>query len=141
MEHVLVDTGFWFAMFDPRDQNYPEVQETAELLENARILLPWPTLYETLRTKFVKNWKALNRFELFLKKPNIGYLDDIPYREAALELSFTSSLRKEPSRPLSMVDCLIRLIIEDVNIKIDYLATFNVPDFIDVCGKCRVEIL
>ncbi len=136
-----MDTGFWFAMFDPRDQYYSEIQEKADLLETARILLPWPTLYETLRTKFVKNGKALNRFELFLKRPNIGYLDDIPYREAALELSFDASLRKEPSRPLSMVDCLIRLIIEDANIKVDYLATFNESDFIDVCDKYRVEIL
>jgi len=67
------------------------------------------------------------------------YIDDDIYKNEALDLSIESSLRKE--RPLSMVDCLLRLIIDDPNVKIDYLLTFNQPDFIDACRKNRVEIL
>ena len=44
-------------------------------------------------------------------------------------------------RPLSMVDCLIRLMIEDVNVKLHYLATFNHRDFLDVCAARRIEII
>ena len=40
-----------------------------------------------------------------------------------------------------MVDCLIRLLIEDVNTRVNYLATFNERDFIDVCVRHRVEFL
>jgi len=40
-----------------------------------------------------------------------------------------------------MVDCLLRLILDDTNVKIDYLATFNKGDFIDICRKKRVAII
>lgn len=139
MEYVLADTGLWYAMFDARDAHYEQARKAAEWLEAYQIILPWPTLYETLRTRLVRNKKALQKFEVFLKRPNISYLDDIPYRDAALELSFESSLRQD--RPLSMVDWLIRLIIEDANVKVNYLATFNPPDFIDVCARYQVEMI
>ena len=138
MEYVLADTGVWYAMFDSRDQYYAEAIEKIEYLEIFQIVLPWPTVYETLRTRFVRNRLALQEFSNFLKRPNIIYLDDTDYRKDAFELSLESSLRR--GRPLSMVDCLIRLILSDVNTKIDYLATFNPADFIDVCHKRRIEI-
>ena len=110
-----------------------------EYLEISYLVLPWPTLYETLRTRLSRNRKALQQFELYLKRPNITFLDDEPYREKAIDLCFSSSLHV--NRPLSMVDCLIRLILEDINIKINYLATFNINDFIDICLKRRITIL
>ena len=87
----------------------------------------------------MKNSMALKRFETFLKSPAAIYLDDEPYRDAAFELSFESSLRRK--RPLSMVDCVIRLMIDDVNVKLHYLATFNHQDFLDVCAARRIEII
>ena len=56
-----------------------------------------------------------------------------------MELALESSLKGR--RPLSMVDCLIRLLLDDANTRIDYLATFNVRDFGDVCRNNGVEIL
>src|ERR1700736_593397 len=82
---------------------------------------------------------ALRQFELFLKSAGIKYLDDTPFRRAAFDLALESSLRSR--RPLSMVDCLIRLLLEDVNTRINYLATFNRQDFIDVCNRYRVEFI
>jgi hypothetical protein len=102
-------------------------------------VIPWPTVYETLRTRFVRNRSGLQLFEIFLKTHPIVYIDDDIYKNEALDLSIESSLRK--GRPLSMVDCLLRLIIDDPNVKIDYLLTFNQPDFVDACRKNRVEIL
>ena len=61
MEFVLADTGVWYAMFDSRDPHYAEGKEKAERLSLFQIVLPWPTLYETLRTRFVRNgvnWPA-----------------------------------------------------------------------------------
>ncbi len=139
MEHALADTGFWYALFDHRDQHYREAGEIAELLDAVQIVIPWPSLYETLRTKLVRNTAQLQRFEHFLKSRHIVYLDDNHYRDAAFELALESSLRK--GRPLSMVDCLIRLIIDDRNINIRYLFTYNRADFIDVCNKHRVELI
>jgi predicted nucleic acid-binding protein len=139
MQYALADTGLWYAMFDQHDQYHSQAKGKVEILDASRIVLPWPTLFETLRTRFVRNTVALGRFERFLKTPNIIYLDDSPFRHAAMELALESSLRQK--RPLSMVDCLIRLLIEDVNTRIGYLATFNVRDFADVCRINGVEII
>jgi|SRR5580698_8347964 predicted nucleic acid-binding protein len=105
MPYALADTGLWYAMFDPRDQYHAQARGKAEILNTLRIVLPWPTLYETLRTRLVRNAAALARFERFLKTPDVIYLDDSAFRQAALELALESSLRQR--RPLSMVDCLI----------------------------------
>jgi predicted nucleic acid-binding protein len=139
MEYALADTCLWYAVFDRRDPYHGEARGKADVLSPFQIVLPWPTLYETLRTRFVRNGLALGQFERFLKRPNIAYLDDSPFRHAAFELALESSLRR--GRPLSMVDCLIRLLLEDVNIRIKYLATFNDRDFIDVCIRRGIEII
>jgi hypothetical protein len=78
-------------------------------------------------------------FEKRLKSPRVRFLDDTPYRDSALSLSLDSSLRGH--RPLSMVDSVIRLMLDDVNVKIRYLATFNDGDFFDVCASRRIELL
>jgi hypothetical protein len=54
-------------------------------------------------------------------------------------MALESSLRQ--NRPLSMVDCLLRLLLEDVNTRISYLATLNERDFADVCRKKGIEII
>lgn len=139
MQTALVDTGIWYAMFDPRDQHQNQLKEKAELLELFQVILPWPTLYETLRTKMVRNKFALQRFEEYLKRPNLNYLDDTPYRDKAIELAFSSSLNR--NRPLSMIDCLIRLILDDDKVKINCLATLNFRDFSDICRRRQIEII
>lgn len=139
MEYILVDTGLWIAAFDERDANFEAAQEKLELIEPFQLVIPWPVMFETLRTRFVRRRLALERFEARLKGPRVSFVDDGPFREAALDLSLESSLRR--SRPLSMVDCLIRLLLDDTNTRIDYLATFNHPDFADVCRRRSVEIV
>ncbi len=139
MKSALVDTGIWIAMFDPRDQHRVEVEAITEYLDSCHLILPWPTLYETLRTRMARNRSAIQGFESYLKRSRISFLDDEPYRETALRMAFSFSLREY--RPLSMVDCLLRLILDDTNVKINYLATFNYGDFIDICRKKRVAII
>ncbi len=141
MEKALIDTGVWYSLFDSRDQHYSNknTQEKAEYFDLLEIVLPWPTVYETLRTRFVENKPALQQFEKLLKAPNVIFLDDTAYRDDALDISLETSLRR--GRPISMVDCLLRLIIDDRKVKIKYMLTFNQRDFLDVCHRNLVEIL
>src|SRR5262249_11460478 len=103
------------------------------------VIVPWPIAYETLRTSFVRNRAALTRFELELKSPRIEFLNDSIYRDEALALCFETSLRGK--RPLSMTDCLLRLILEDAKTRITYLATMDLGDFSHVCRRRQIEIL
>jgi hypothetical protein len=139
MQYVLADTGLWYALFDSRDSYYAEARAKSEYLDLFQVVLPWPILYETLCTRFVRNTAALGRFESYLKRSHVTYFDDRPYRDAAFDLSLRSSLVR--SRPLSLVDCAIRLILDDVNAKIDYLITFNQRDFVDVCHRRRIKLI
>lgn len=137
--HALVDTCVWYGAFDPHDSYHKEATAKLEILVSHELVLPWPTMYEALCTRFVRKRACLANFERFLKSPRIKYLDDHQYREDAFELSMQKSLRE--FRPISMVDCMLRLALEDKNNKLDVLATFNESDFIDVCRSRRIEIL
>lgn len=139
MKHALMDTGIWYAMCDHRDEHHAEARNKIAKFDAIQLIAPWPTLYETLRTRFVKNSLALQTFEQYLKRSKVSYLDDAPYRKVAMEICLESSLRA--GRPLSMVDCLLRLILEDRNVKTHALATFNPQDFIDICTKYRIEMM
>lgn len=140
MPSILVDTGVWIALCDPRDQTVARdvIEELYDRIRALSIIVPWPLAYETMRTRLVRNHQALLRFEAVLKFSRIVHLDDAPYREPALKHSFDSSLRR--NRPLSMVDCMIRLLLEDIQTKIPYFATFNIADFADICTRRRVEV-
>lgn len=139
MTRAIADTGVWIALFDGRDQYHEQARGKVDILERCQIALPWPLTYETLRTRFVKNHFALGLLERFLKRPNVQFIDDSTLRQAAFNLALDSSLRH--GRPLSMVDCLIRLMIDEPSIRLDYLATFNDNNFRDICQKRRVEMI
>ena len=140
MAEILVDTGVWYALCDPRDRTVTRevVEDIYDRVKVHSIIVPWPIAYETLRTRFVRNRLAMERFEQEIKSPRILPLDDAPYREDALELSIDASLRR--GRPLSMVDCLMRLLMDDINTRIRYLVTFNQRDFVDICKRRRIEL-
>ena len=139
MERVLTDTGIWYGLFDHADPYFAQAQTKVEYLDLAQVVLPWPILYETLGTRLVRNVPALRRFESYLKKPHVTLLEDALYRDAALDLTMDSSINR--FRPLSLVDCVLRLMLDDVNTKIDYLMTFNPGDFADVCRRRHIELL
>lgn len=139
MPSVLVDTGLWIALFDPRDSHHQSALEVAERLETMAIVIAWPVLYETLNTRFVRRPHIIRQFEQVLKRPGSVLLDDAAYREEALDLVFDASLHR--SRPLSLADCVLRLMLADTALRFDYLATFNVGDFSDVCRHRRVTLL
>jgi hypothetical protein len=137
--NLIVDPGYWYALFDPRDSLSREAQRKAHYIETLRVLLPWPLLYETLRTRFVKLPVRMSTFDRVLKRPNVEYVDDAPYRDRALAATIRGGISGK--RPLSLCDMLIRLLIDDTSLRIRALLTFNPRDFHDVCQKRNVQIL
>lgn len=138
MYSILVDTGFWIALLDPREQKHKDSERQVELFERFTVVMPWPVVYETLRTRLARQQGGLPRFESLLKMSNVHYLDDQPYRQRALADTFEFARRR---RPLSMVDCLLRLVLDDPKVRVAYLATYNERDFRDLCQRRRVEMI
>lgn len=139
MNNIIIDTGFWFALFDKTDQHHQQAIEIVDYLELGNILIPFPTLYETINSRFSERKDWFSEFEKILNKDNVKLIYDEDYKNDALDLSFESSLRK--NRPLSLVDNIIRLMLNDDHIKIDYLISFNIKDFADVCRNNQIEFL
>lgn len=139
MNNILVDTGFWFALYNERDTYYKKANELLDYLSLGNIIIPYPCLYETINTRFARNSNSLSDFKRLIEKNRITLLEDNQYKSEALDLTFNSSILL--FKPYSLVDMVIRLILEDTNLKINYLITFNPEDFIDVCCKRRIEIL
>jgi predicted nucleic acid-binding protein len=139
---MLVDTGIWIALFDPKDaaqRSKESIDSLETLLDTHRPVIPWPISYETMRSRFVKNRFALEGFERILRSQKTIFIDDSSYRQAALEHSLSSSLRQ--GRPLSLVDCLLRVLIESDEFSVNLFATFNLRDFHDVCAGKRLQIV
>ncbi len=136
---ILVDTGFWYAVFDKRDCHRAQAIEILEkYFDNTayEIAVPFPTMYELLRTKFVKNKCALSEIKQMFQSRRITRIDDDIYRAAALDMTLS-----EPKRDISLVDNIIRLMLDDKTLSAKGLITFNIGDFADVCHKNRIEIL
>ena len=49
--------------------------------------------------------------------------------------------RGRRGRPLSLVDAVLRSVIDDTNVALAALLTFNLADFVDVCRQNSVEVL
>ena len=135
---LLVDTGFFFALHNTRDDYHESAETKKHLLDKWQIILPWPVLYETLNTRFVGLPGAINWFDTLVRSPKTQLLDDSQYRDACRR----SVLATAPlGRRLSLVDTVLRSIIEDDNVRVAGVLTFNPRDFADVCRRHRVEML
>ncbi len=135
MSHnILIDSGFWFALYEPRDQYHSKAEEIFFVIEEFKKIIPWPTLYEIINTRFIKR-KHYISFDKIIKQSKTIKISDVQYRQSAL-----SSINST-SKYLSLVDAIIRSMLEDSNLKIDALVTFNAIDFSDICYSRSIEIL
>lgn len=135
---VLVDTGFFFALRDRRDQHHGSAVAKKHLLDSSRIILPWRVLYETLNTRFVGLPGATDWFDRLVLSPTTELLDDSQYRDTSYR-SVSATGRR--GRRLSLVDSVLRSIIEDVNVRVAGILTFNPRDFVDVYRQHQIEML
>ena len=134
MQNVLIDTGFWYALFDKQDQYHKKALEILEVIALQHcFVLPFPSLYETLNTSFIKNHKL--SFDIFLKTHQTIIISDIKYTDKALEETLKISNYK-----YSLVDMVLRMMILDVNLSINAFITFNEGDFTDVCQQRNIPI-
>ena len=136
-KRVIADSGFWMALYDPKDQYHLEAYTLPVDLDSASLLIPWPSLYETLNTYFVKDPRRVTAFRLVLGKSNVHLVDDLPYRDDA----YASVTSGRSARQLSLVDQIIRLILADSAWRVGAIVTFNKVDFIDVCRRRAIEIV
>ncbi len=136
---ILTDAGFWLGLVDPKDQFHESSNTIAEMIEGYNILFPWPCLYETISTYLVRRRERLLYLEKFIKRPNIFLFDDKDYKLTALEEVF--QLNRISGFTYSLTDSVIREILKDINVKVNYLVTFNDEDFKDLCSMRKIEII
>ena len=124
---------------DSRDQHHRQSLAKADVIDQAIVALPWPTLVRTLKTRLIKKPGNLDHLDTVIKRPTRKtFIDDVPYRPAALDAALQMTNRL---RAISLVDMVIRLIMEDTQVHIDAILTFNEADFSDVCRRRRIQIL
>ncbi len=131
---IVIDTGFWFALFDDRDRYHEDALLYFEYIDHHRLVIPWPTLYETLNTRFSRRQSWVGRFHRIIKSHSVFYIADNDYKEVSLKQFFNERQR------VSLVDIIIRNILEDDSLKIDAILTFNESDFIDICYRNGIEL-
>lgn len=139
MNRLLVDSGFFFALLNPRDQHHADARQKQEWLEILAVVIPWPILYETVNTRFTRRPASLASFESIVRDPHTEFLDDSPYRVDAFDLTLLRG--KQRRHPMSLVDAVLHSILADVNVRIDAMLTFNRSDFGSICSARGVEIL
>ena len=136
---LLVDSGFFFALFEPRDQHHADACEKQDWLEALSVVIPWPILYETINTRFIRRPEMIVRFESILRARDTVLLDDSPYRLDAYEEVLARA--KARRNAMSLVDAVLCAILADTNVRIDAMLTFNSIDFGHMCSVQKVELL
>jgi hypothetical protein len=139
MINVLIDTGFWFAKYKETDQYH---EQAMKILLNPQVhylLLPFPSFYEVFNTRFCKRQNNMRSLSAYLGNFRKEYIQDDKYRDKAFEITWVEGVSHK--FPKSMVDNVIRGILDDTSIKVDALLTFNIEDFSDICAKKRIEII
>jgi predicted nucleic acid-binding protein len=143
MSDICVDTGFLLGLYVESDQYHDQAERCfSEYFEHSRnrLVIPWPILYETVSTRLVRNRPAISQMEndwkRLLRQRRLQVLSDTPFREGAIDECFDELKRpRAHARNLSLVDRVVRRALSDVNVRIDFLITFNPADFADVCKK------
>lgn len=121
---VLCDSGFWISLYFPlkNPKATEEAQALAELIEDSAICIPWPTMYEFLNSKLSKTAGMLE-FEKAINKKNTILISDQYYKKNALDNLFIA--KKTTPNELSLVDEVIKLIIQDRKYKFNYFISVD----------------
>ena len=137
-DRVLIDSSFLFALFNERDQNHAAALKMAEWRDIAQPILAWPVLYETINTRLIRRPTELAQFQAIARAPATILLDDTPYR-TGLPAQVLAQRGATGSR--SLVDTVLCKIIEDVNVQVSAMLTFDTRDFWEICQLKGVELL
>lgn len=134
MINAVVDSGFWFALYNEKDEHHARAIEFMERRSaNLHLVIPFPSLYETINTRFVKKGHH-QLMKDALDGVVHSFVHDETYKHEALDATFDSA-------HISLVDMIIRMMIADVDLNIGAVVTFNPGDFADICRQRSVEIV
>lgn len=136
---VLLDTCVWFALLNPKDSKHVAAKKSTKALDHLRVIIPWPILYETINTDFVRKPAAMRPFEVVLGRTSTCKLSDAPYRDEAMRLAFVSA--RDEKRHISLVDWVIRLMLRDTGVRVQAFWTYNPGDFSDVCRERAIPLI
>jgi predicted nucleic acid-binding protein len=136
---IVLDSCFWIAYFDPRDNQHKDAREWSEFIFDHHVFCPFPTFYEFLNTRFSRNGhNQIKELDILMSKRTLNLIYDDNYRKNILD-SYVKNNKYYPQ--FSLVDMVINEMIDDPSLKIDYLFTYNKKDFIKICKKRKVELL
>lgn len=133
---IIADSGYWFALFNERDNHHCEAWVIQEETQIHSLVVPWPTLYEAINTRFSRRNHNVIQLKRFLDLPSTVLIEDEPYREASLAF-----VLENKTHTYSLVDHVVRSMLEDVSLSIDAFIGFNPRDFYDVCDSRGIEML
>lgn len=122
--NIIIDSCFWIALYNPEKHIHlnKDIENISDFIENENIIIPFPSLYEFLNSKFSRR-SDVERFKKLISKPNYIKLDDTLYKFNALDNFFENAIYG--NNDVSLVDEIIKEIIIDQKIKIDYLISFD----------------
>ena len=140
---ILVDSSFFFALFNPEDDFHNKALKEQDTLDKFPIIVPWPILYETINSKFVKSPETIKSFENIMRRPDTEFLDDSRYRDEAYQktLALAKLGHKRGYGAISLVDSVLHAILKDVNVRINAMLTFDDHDFRYICALRDVEMI
>ena len=89
------------------------------------------TLYETINTRLTRNeyHQMEGLFEHLMREGHVNLVADTKYKEEALRIVRLNTTDK---KTYSLVDMIIRLMMEDVTLGDIAVFSFNVKDFVGV---------
>lgn len=138
MKRLLVDSCIWYALWDKTDDKHSYCEIIERTISIHQLIIPYPILYETLNSRFVGNTykQCKNFFGILNSTGKASLVPDEKYREKALEILNKGS---DNYQQYSLVDMVIRLMMEDVSLGQLCVYTFNTKDFLgvnftDVCS-------
>lgn len=135
-DQLLVDTGFFTALLHERDPYHASAVANQDWLEALPVVLPWPILYETINTRLARRPHLMARLDALVSSDQTTLLDDATYRSNCYSMVIQSR-----GQAPSLVDAVLQCVIEDANVRIGAMLTFNRRDFAWICAQHQVELL
>ncbi|QXV66102.1 hypothetical protein INP83_03135 [Mucilaginibacter sp. 21P] len=124
-QRVLTDSGFWIALYEPEKEAERSelVSDIIDMIADADICIPWPTMYEFVNSRLGRRKDRLNQFKKILENPNTFKIDDAPYKNIAIEKLF--GFNRGYIGDISLVDEVIKGILTDTSLNINYFVSFD----------------
>lgn len=140
MRNLLFDTCFWFALIDPKDSEHEKATQMFNEFAKSeiKILIPFPSLYETMNTDFVERKDWLFRFnQIIQQRDKVILVDDSEYKDAA----YQNTVHQHRDTKISLVDSIIMEMASSAKLKIDAIVSFNIRDFSLFCQERSIPLL